>query len=476
MVNMPPRHGKSEMCSHWFPAWFLGTHPERRVILTSYEADYASSWGRKVRDALEEHGALFGVQVSRGSSAANRWDLAGHLGGMVTAGVGGPITGRGAHLLIIDDPVKNAQEANSPTTQARNWEWYQSTAYTRLEPGGVIVCIQTRWHEADLAGMILQHATGSGERWEVLDLPAIAERDERYGEWERAAGQALWPERYDVDALNNIHRAIGDYYWLAEYQQQPQPPIGGYFWREWDTRTHLEEPFEIPAHWPRIMGLDYGYAHPTVALWGAVDTEGVVHVYDELWLRHQTVEDLSERIKERGKLPSVIGAGPDVFGLQKEQRSGPSIDKLFAQRGISLRNVTQGRRRHHVWQQVRRYLQWRDGMGDPMPGRPLLRVFRGRCPHLEEQMPLMMHNPSDMEDMLKVDIHPDTGAGGDDAVDCLGYLLMCRPWMAVDPKPAPVPGSIDFLREQERRRRAGRPLLRTRTDANGVEYVVDWKG
>jgi hypothetical protein len=112
-LSLPPRHGKSELVDRWFPAWPLGTFPERRVMLASYEADFAATWGAKARDALEQHGAMFGVQVRDDSSARHRWDIAGHAGGMVTAGVGGPLTGRGADVLIIDDPVKNAEEANS---------------------------------------------------------------------------------------------------------------------------------------------------------------------------------------------------------------------------------------------------------------------------------------------------------------------------------------------------------------------------
>jgi predicted phage terminase large subunit-like protein len=143
LITMPPRHGKSYLTSHHFPAWFLGVYPDRRVILTSYEADFAAGWGRKARDVLEVVGPdLFGVAVRHDSKAADRWDIEGHTGGMTTAGVGGPITGKGADLLIIDDPVKNAEEAASPTYRQRAWDWYTSTAYTRLEPGGAVVLIQ----------------------------------------------------------------------------------------------------------------------------------------------------------------------------------------------------------------------------------------------------------------------------------------------------------------------------------------------
>ena len=161
LVAMPPRHGKSELCSRYTPAWYLGRFPDRRVILASYEADYAASWGRKARDLLEEHGrTMFGVGVRQDSHAANRWDLADHAGGMTTAGVGGAITGRGADLLIIDDPVKSVEEAESDTYRARTWDWWRGVALTRLEPGGAVILVMTRWHEDDLAGRILQEDSG----------------------------------------------------------------------------------------------------------------------------------------------------------------------------------------------------------------------------------------------------------------------------------------------------------------------------
>ena len=163
VVCMPPRHGKSELCSVYLPAWYLGTHPERRVILVGHEADFAASWGRRVRDVLEEHGGgLFGVGLRADSAAAHRWDITGYSGGMVTAGVGGTITGRGADLLIIDDPHKSAEEAGSVTYRERVWDWYRAVARTRLEPGAGVVVVQTRWHEDDLWRCSRKTSIGTG--------------------------------------------------------------------------------------------------------------------------------------------------------------------------------------------------------------------------------------------------------------------------------------------------------------------------
>lgn len=233
LISLPPRHGKSSLISHYFSSWFLGNNPDKRVILTSYEADFAASWGRKARATLQEYGAdVFGIRVSDESAAVNRWDLANHQGGMGTAGAGGAIIGKGADLLIIDDPIKNAEEANSQTVRDRIWEWYQSVAYTRLEPDGRIVIIQSRWNEDDLTGRVLNEMENGGEAWDVISLPALAEKDEYYkGQLVRKAGEALWPARFPEDRLLEIKKAIGNYYWQALYQGRPSPMEGNLFKR-----------------------------------------------------------------------------------------------------------------------------------------------------------------------------------------------------------------------------------------------------
>lgn len=218
VVSMPPQHGKSELCSKYLPAWYLGTFPDRRVILTGYEADFAAQWGRKARDLLEERGASFGVRVSKRSSAVHRWDLEGRDGGMTTAGVGGPITGRGANLLIVDDPIKNDEEARSSTHRQKQWDWWQSTAQTRLRPGGLCLVVQTRWHRDDLAGRILREAETNGQRWREIRLPALAEDRDPLG---RAPGDALWPDVYSQDHLLRVKASRTNYYWRALYQQDP---------------------------------------------------------------------------------------------------------------------------------------------------------------------------------------------------------------------------------------------------------------
>lgn len=233
--SMIPTHN-SHYVSEFLPSWILGTLPDWRVILASYEADFAASWGAKVRGHIRDHGRrVFGVRISRDSSARGRWDLAGHQGGMLSAGVGGAVTGRGAHVLIIDDPVKNAEAALSKTKRDKTYEWYRSTVYTRLEPGGTVILMATRWHEDDLIGRVLRESRDAlaagdpdAEEWEVVNLPALAGENDPIG---RAPGEALWPDRYSADRLRRIRRAIGPVWFGALYQQEPTTEGAGIFKR-----------------------------------------------------------------------------------------------------------------------------------------------------------------------------------------------------------------------------------------------------
>lgn len=231
MVTMPPQHGKSELCSKYFPAWVLARWPEWRVMLAAYEADFAATWGAAARDLIEEN-PWCGVQVRKDARAADQWLLQGHQGRMVTAGIGGPTTGKGGVGFIIDDPVKNADEANSPVFRERNWQWYLTTSRTRLRPpypGSPIrpwqLVIQTRWHEDDLAGRILEREPG---KWETINLPALAEEDDPLG---RPVGAPLWSDMHPLDELEEA-RALDPYVFASLYQQHPSPKDGGSFAEE----------------------------------------------------------------------------------------------------------------------------------------------------------------------------------------------------------------------------------------------------
>lgn len=239
IVNMPPRHGKSEFISKFFPAWFLSRNPEKRIILTSYETSFAQSHGRQVRRLISEYGSqYFGVYLSDDKKAAGEFTLAGSAGSMICTGAGGAITGRGADLLIIDDPVKNDAEAGSPTYRDSVYEWFRATAFTRLEPGGMLVLLMTRWHEDDLAGRLLRDEP---DKYRLLNFPAFAEEGD---ELNRKPGEPLWPERYNRDMLKEIRQTLGEYSFSALYMQKPAPASGGIF-----KRKHCRYFDEQPGHY-----------------------------------------------------------------------------------------------------------------------------------------------------------------------------------------------------------------------------------
>lgn len=290
MITMPPRHGKSMLASEFFPAWYLGRNPDHYVVTATYAQELADDFGRKVKNQIEDESfrLIFpGVTLSGDSKSAKRFHIEGESGGIehslsqkgafYAVGVGGPLTGRGAHLLLIDDPVKNREDAESEVIRKKTKDWYTSTAYTRLMPGGRIVIIQTRWHEDDLSGWLLEEHVH--EDWAILNLPAIDDE-----------GDALWPEQYPVQSLEKIKKAIGPRDWSALYQQRPSPESGDYFKREW---IHT---FDVmpPREGLNIYGAsDYAVTSDggdfTVHVVLGLDPEGRLYLLD-MW-RGQTASD-----------------------------------------------------------------------------------------------------------------------------------------------------------------------------------------
>lgn len=229
MLFVPPRHGKSMLASEYFPAQYLGRWPDRDVIAATYAQGLADDFGRKVRNLLTGtvHQAVFpGCKLAGDSRAADRLHTS-EGGAYYAVGAGGPITGRGAHLLVIDDPIKGREDADSELMRQRLKDWYTSVARTRLMPGGAIVVIQTRWHEDDLAGWLLREHTH--EQWETINLPALAEPGDALG---RAEGEPLWPEAYSLDDLQALRQSVGPRDWAALYQQRPSAAEGAIFKRE----------------------------------------------------------------------------------------------------------------------------------------------------------------------------------------------------------------------------------------------------
>lgn len=252
MILMPPRHGKSQLASKLWPAWHLGHYPHHEFIGCSYAIDLAMDFSREIRDiiASDQYHTLFPKTVLNPSfMSASAWKLLSETavgsGGYNAAGVGGGITGKGAHCLVIDDPVKNAEEAESPDIRKKIWNWYQSTAYTRLAPGGGVLVIQTWWHDDDLAGRLQKEMEEDPEadQFVIVKYPAIAEDDEEF----RMKGEALHTARYPLEALLKIKRTLGTNYWSALYQQAPVSEEGAYF---------TEDMFLHPPEWPQVDELD----------------------------------------------------------------------------------------------------------------------------------------------------------------------------------------------------------------------------
>lgn len=236
IVMMPPRHGKSELVSRLFPAWILGRNPAEQIITASYSADLASAMNRDCQKIISSpiYKEIFpDTRLSDGKEIGivrnnSRFDIVGGKGHYVSAGVGGGITGVGCTVGVIDDPVKNSQEADSPTYRNTAWEWYTSTFKTRFEPGAVEIICQTRWHEDDLTGRILQIAKDDPDT-EIISFPALCEHPEQY----RQVGEALWEGKYPRPSLLNIQTEIGSRSWNALYQQRPAPDDGGLIKKAW---------------------------------------------------------------------------------------------------------------------------------------------------------------------------------------------------------------------------------------------------
>lgn len=283
MIFMPPRHSKSETASRLFPAYHLHRHPAQWVGLASYGAELAYTLSRNARENYRQGGG----ELNRSASGVEQWEtLTG--GGMWAAGVGGTATGRGFSLGIIDDPLKNSEEAASATIREKQKDWWRSVFYTRQEPGAAIVLIQTRWHEADLGGWLLAQESDEDaepEQWHIVTMPAIAETPPALPQtctvepdW-RGENEALCPERYDVRRLTRIRRTLGEYFWSALYQQRPTPREGDFFRRQW---------FEIvpaaPAEAARVRWWDFAASESPQADQTAgvrmAKTNGVYYIED----------------------------------------------------------------------------------------------------------------------------------------------------------------------------------------------------
>lgn len=230
LIEMPPRHGKSMTVTESFPSYYLGRNPDKRVIAAAYSDGLATKFGRLNRNKFNEFShELFNVQLSESNAATKDWGVQDRRGGMIATGIGGSITGQGADLMIIDDPIKNMKEANSQTIRDNIWDEWEATLSTRLHDGASLIIIMTRWHEDDLIGRLLAR---SPRKWVRLRLPAIAEDEDDL--LEREIGEPLCPELgYNEHWAEEKKSEVGSRTWASLYQQRPSPAGGNIFKREW---------------------------------------------------------------------------------------------------------------------------------------------------------------------------------------------------------------------------------------------------
>lgn len=315
IIEAPPRHGKSELASVRFPAWYLGRNPTHRIIGTAYGSDLANNFGRQARNVMElpEFKSIFpGVRLAKDTAAAKEWNIEGTGGGYIAAGVGGPITGRGAHVLLIEDPVKNRQEAESEITREQLWDWYTSTAYTRLEGRGVVILIMTRWHEDDLAGRLIQKGKEDGDRFHVVRLPAISD------------GKALWPEKYNETTLDGIRKVIGPRDFGALYQQNPVPNEGNTFKAAWFK--NFGKPPRDPPRWFVCQSIDtslkggVGHDPSVIATWA---TDFTSYYLLDVWRDRVEYPDLRRAVLQRAAQWS-----PHAVYIEDAANGQPLIQEL----------------------------------------------------------------------------------------------------------------------------------------------------
>jgi len=336
IVEIPPRHSKSVHVSELLPAWILGHNPDLRIILASYSSGLSAAFSRRVRNTIEteRYGMVFpGTRLARDSRSAQVWDIAGRHGGMIAAGVGSGITGHGADVLIIDDPVKDRQAAESTTIREATWDWYTSTARTRLHPGGVIIVCQTRWHYDDLAGRLLEGKDDEDkEDWTEVKFPALAIGDgDVLG---RQVGDPLWPERYSADELRVIKAEVGTRDWTSLYQQEPTDEEGAIFplkwWKYYDPdRFVFNTRFRTVQFWDTAFKEDEANDYSVGATW-TKNPNGDVMARDWFKKRLQFPE------LKRAVIAQYDKWRPDIVYIE-DKGSGQSLIQELRNTGLPIR-------------------------------------------------------------------------------------------------------------------------------------------
>ncbi|CAG0933619.1 hypothetical protein TFLX_03135 [Thermoflexales bacterium] len=347
IIEAPPRHGKSKIVSEIFPAWALGVDPGEQFMLVSHTASLPETFSRNVRNliATEAYRRLFNnTHLSDDNATVQRWTLADHTRpAMLTVGVGGSPTGHGAKILVVDDPIGSAEEAESELQRRNHYQWYTETIYPRLEPDAVIIIMMQRWHEDDLTGRLLQDQARA-DKWKLVSLPAIAETQQERDEYAkrvglplgqpdplgRTPGEALWEARYSAQDLRAIE-AVSKRSFAAKYQQKPRPAEGAKFKRAW-LRTI--EASELPQGlvWKRYYDLAHSLreqASNTATIAGAMGPDGT------LYLRRGRAGKM-ESPDERKMIKEFMLNEPETeHGIENKVHGGPMVQELIREKELA---------------------------------------------------------------------------------------------------------------------------------------------
>ncbi len=331
IINMPPRHGKSELGSKIFPLWALGKNPKREIIVSSYNKEKAeefTGWQKNVCENDERFIQVFpDCLISKDFRAKDQWQTTAG-GGVVGAGIGGSFTGRGSDIFIIDDPTKNYEEAISETIQEAIWNWYRSVVVTRLSPDAAIILIMTRWVSNDLAGRVIEGEglTSEGGEWDILKLPAI-----------NTQGEALWSNRFDIERLYKIRKAVGEKFWAALYQQEPVDLI---------ERIFSDPVFdEAPVNIKKVCYLDPAFGgkdYTAFCIGGLVtfndDTQLLYVTHGDLW--QSQIDETYNRVERIWKSSN---AGTITVENNQAQKA---VAAELRRRGIPVKEVTNTTNKH----------------------------------------------------------------------------------------------------------------------------------
>jgi predicted phage terminase large subunit-like protein len=339
IINMPPRHTKSEFASYLLPAWFLGKFPHKKVIQTSHTAELAVGFGRKVRNLVDQevYAKIFpGVGLQADSKAAGRW-ATNKQGDYFAIGVGGAVTGKGADLLIIDDPHSEQEAAlaeTNPEIYDKTYEWYTSGPRQRLQPGGAIVIVMTRWSKKDLTGQVIKaEAQRGGEEWEVIDFPAIL-----------PSGNPLWPEFWSLIELQALQKELPNSKWMAQYMQQPTSETSAIVKRDWWQEWDRDDP---PFCDFTLMSWDTAFEKSNRADYSACTTWGVFYQENPDTGKTDTNIILLNAFRDRMEFPELKRVAiehykewqPDSVIIEKRASGAPLIYELRAM-GIPVQEFT----------------------------------------------------------------------------------------------------------------------------------------